>query len=48
MIYKHAQDNHIHVYKFGSHGHAPRHVSSKQNIKLKEASLGSNQQVLTF
>ena len=31
IVYKHAQDNHIHVYQFGSHVHEPRHVSSKQN-----------------
>ena len=40
--YKHVQDS-IHVYKFGSHVHALRHVTPYQNNikKLKEASLES-------
>ena len=37
MIYKHAWVN-IPVYKFGSHGHELRHVSSNQNNKQAQRS----------
>ena len=40
MVYKHAQDNHIHVYKFDLCTQAEKHVYSNINkIKAQKASL---------
>ena len=36
MIYKHVQDNHVHVYKFSSCAQAEKHVYSYIN-KIKNS-----------